>query len=495
MNKYTIILIAAFLSSCVSNLQRPTITASPQLTFTLSPTATNTPTTIPATPTPKPSVYLVNQDGSDKVLEGDDLEVRVLGIDSDLTDLTYHWYRNDTLIVSGIDSILTNDFMHTFTGIPGEMTPASNHLDHAIQGYSFRVDVINSNGTLLGIDEIVVGGLAYPKDWIHGTAIGSFHGEGIKSPHAVDSLQLLLTTDNPNWLSVRNNYIIQNETKTTIYEGVSDSGWATSPPETIGKMIDYTHGQGVKVMYSPVIHSKSGRDKSAIIPGSEFFSAYREFIVEQAAFAEKHNVEIFSVGTELDDTGPFDSQWREIIANIREVYHGKLTYQANTNDTPRGRIGWEWDITWWDDLDYIGANFYVYLNVHAKSNDPTVTELKELYRPFFTKLESLSQKYEKPVIITEGDGMSVDGFTYVNVNKEIDPYLCESRLSVDVQEEADYTQAIFELTMETRYIDGIFWYGWQYTTEETWSQDPCWPEVGFIHKPVERLLRSWYGTK
>ena len=60
----------------------------------------------------------------------------------------------------------------------------------------------------------------------------------------------------------------------------------------------------------------------------------------------------------------FDARWRQIIAAIRQVYHGKLTYGGN------------WDsfneVTFWDALDYIGVLAYFPL---TKTPNPSSAEI------------------------------------------------------------------------------------------------------------------------
>ena len=56
------------------------------------------------------------------------------------------------------------------------------------------------------------------------------------------------------------------------------------------------------------------------------------------------------IGCEMIGTEHKEEQWRELIAKVREIYHGPLVYNANH--------GKEENVTWFDALDYIGTSAY-----------------------------------------------------------------------------------------------------------------------------------------
>ena len=69
-----------------------------------------------------------------------------------------------------------------------------------------------------------------------------------------------------------------------------------------------------------------------------------------ARLAEAHHAAIFCVGLEFTHAQKFADRWLKIIAAVRAVYYGKLTYGANWN---------EYDtVKFWDALDYLGVLAY-----------------------------------------------------------------------------------------------------------------------------------------
>ena len=95
-----------------------------------------------------------------------------------------------------------------------------------------------------------------------------------------------------------------------------------------------------------------------------FFGDYETWIVQMARVAEAHGAGIFCVGLEFTYAQKFDARWRKIIAAVRQVYHGKLTYGGNWDSFQ--------EVTFWDALDYIGVLAYFPL---TKSVNPSQTEI------------------------------------------------------------------------------------------------------------------------
>ena len=77
------------------------------------------------------------------------------------------------------------------------------------------------------------------------------------------------------------------------------------------------------------------------------------------ALAEAEKAEIFCVGLEFSHAQKYEERWRKIIAAVRAVYRGKVTYGANWNDYA--------EVKFWDALDYIGVLAYFPLTKNDKS--------------------------------------------------------------------------------------------------------------------------------
>src|SRR5437764_13008502 len=112
-----------------------------------------------------------------------------------------------------------------------------------------------------------------------------------------------------------------------------------------------------------------------------FFADYQTWIVQMATLAESEHAEIFCVGLEFTYPQTYDERWRKIIAAVRAVYHGKVTYGANWNEYA--------DVKFWDALDFIGVLAYFPL---TKSANPSTSEISAGREHQCAELEKCPQK-------------------------------------------------------------------------------------------------------
>jgi hypothetical protein len=66
---------------------------------------------------------------------------------------------------------------------------------------------------------------------------------------------------------------------------------------------------------------------------ARFWSEYSVWILSLAEACSE--ADAFVIGTELDKTLHHEAQWRALIAKVRKVYHGPITYAANWTDYKR----------------------------------------------------------------------------------------------------------------------------------------------------------------
>ena len=107
--------------------------------------------------------------------------------------------------------------------------------------------------------------------------------------------------------------------------------------------------------------------------------------------------------------------WKALIAKVKLVYKGKITYAENW-DTYK-------NVTFYKDIDYIGIDAYFPL---SKSQTPSINELVKAWKPIKKEIQSLAKKFKKQIIFTEYGYQSKDfsakepwDFNYkTNVNLE-----------------------------------------------------------------------------
>jgi hypothetical protein len=185
-----------------------------------------------------------------------------------------------------------------------------------------------------------------------------------------------------------------------------------------------------------------------------FFAGYEQFIVDQARFAESVGVDLFSVGVEYERTTGYEDEWRKIIAAVRSVYRGRITYAANWDSLER--------VPFWDALDLIGVHAYFPL---GEGPSPDRSVLWQGWDEPLAMLEALSRRYQgKQVLFAEiGYPRSPTAATR--------PWVPENR---DQPEVRALRQTLIEVALErieaSPFIDGMFWWKW-IPGDDRWDRD------------------------
>ena len=121
-----------------------------------------------------------------------------------------------------------------------------------------------------------------------------------------------------------------------------------------------------------------------------FFREYEEWIDTIATISETAGADYFCIGTELMNSLKYEDEWRRIIAEIRKVYTGKITYAAN------------WDkyeeVPFWDALDYIGIQAYFPLTT---KNNPSEGEIDLGWDHIYNRIIPYAKNLKKQILFTE----------------------------------------------------------------------------------------------
>tara|TARA_R110002049_G_scaffold82518_3_gene209902 strand:- start:240 stop:1271 length:1032 start_codon:yes stop_codon:yes gene_type:complete len=245
--------------------------------------------------------------------------------------------------------------------------------------------------------------------------------------------------------------------------------------------IDHLHRNKIKVMVKPQIWIWRGEFTGHLKMNSEedwkdLEEAYRSFILEYAALASEAKVEIFCVGTELEQFIVHRPEyWTQLISEIKKVFHGKLTYAANWDEYKR--------VPFWEDLDYIGVDAYFPV---CKSKDPTIEECKQGWQKWINEMEGVSEREGKKILFAEYGYRSID-----YSGKE--PWDSDhARTGVNMEAQVTTMQALYEEVWDRDWFAGGF----------IWKWFIHHPKVGGIedafftpqNKPTEELIKKVYGA-
>ncbi len=203
-----------------------------------------------------------------------------------------------------------------------------------------------------------------------------------------------------------------------------------------------------------------------------WMSSYRAFILHYARMAELEQADLLVVGTELGGlTLPREADWRALFREVRTVYTGPLTYAANW--------GREFEsLGFWDELDFLGVNFYYPLAAPGEQPRAGSPRLKELER----MLEEMSRKHRKPVLFTEV------GYA-ASAAAAAEPWK-EHNAPLDPEMQARCYEVIFQSFYGKRWLAGLHWWKWP-SHGRGGMDDPSFSPLG---KPALGVLERWYGN-
>ncbi|WBL22846.1 glycoside hydrolase family 113 [Zunongwangia sp. HRR-M8] len=182
-----------------------------------------------------------------------------------------------------------------------------------------------------------------------------------------------------------------------------DRQWWGERVEGLQQNIRVLQENEIKIMLKPQIWIWHGEFTGDLNMSSEenwikFENRYLEYILLYAELAEKEQIELFCIGTELYNfTEKRPEFWQKMIAEVRKVYSGKITYAENWDKVDQFEL--------WDQLDFIGVDAYFPV---SEEENPTKAELIDGWKSHKKMLQKLSSEYKKQVIFTEYGYRNVD---------------------------------------------------------------------------------------
>jgi len=256
-----------------------------------------------------------------------------------------------------------------------------------------------------------------------------------------------------------------------------DGGLWGETDEGLSKTTAWAHELGIKTLLKPhlwVHHGDWSGDIAMATPEdwARWFASYEAFIVHYAKLAESSRIEALAIGTELGKASARTADWKRLIARVREVYHGKLTYCANWNDETE-RVGF------WNELDFIGVQAYYPL---ATVDRPSMSQIEEGWKPIASRLASLAQRTGKSVVFTEIGFKSVQGSL-----KE--PWRWETAGETDLALQRDAFDATFATFWSRTWFGGVFVWKWHPSPRAPGRDDRDFTPQG---KPALSVIKSYF---
>ena len=250
----------------------------------------------------------------------------------------------------------------------------------------------------------------------------------------------------------------------------------TPSDSALRETIREAHRRGLRVLLLPLVYVDfmgEGEWRGTLAPAdwSLWFSAYREMLLHDARLAEDEGAEYLSVGSELCSTEGRREDWQRILAEVRSVYSGKLTYSAN------------WDhlesLSFAGGLDLLGMNAYFEL-----SDDPDagVEELKRGWSGIIEAISAWRARIGKPLVLTEVGYPSRRGAAS-------HPWAYDAAGEAEPAVQERCYRAFIESWTGVPALAGVYFYIW-------WGEGgPA--DTGYTPrgKPAERVIAKWFSTK
>ncbi len=252
--------------------------------------------------------------------------------------------------------------------------------------------------------------------------------------------------------------------------------------EGIRRLVEQAHARGMRVMIIPHLWVETDGWRGEIDPGSPegwaaYHTSYRAFVTAWARDAEAFGADAFSIGVECGSwSGRFGAVWTALIAEVRSLFGGVVTYSANWDEVE--------NVIFWDQLDLIGINAFYPLADH---DDASFDEYVQGALRARQTLHETVEVVDKPVLFTE------IGYT-TRRNAAVRPWLWPDGMTDVEISEAEQARALlasFRGFLPDRWFAGFFVWRW-YADLDDVSQEALW---GFSPhgKRAERVLERVFA--
>ncbi len=165
-----------------------------------------------------------------------------------------------------------------------------------------------------------------------------------------------------------------------------------------------------------------------------------------------------------------ERHWRGLISDIRKIYSGPITYAAHWN-------GEFEQVSFWDELDYIGVNFYFPMAEDRERPALNADKISETQ----ARIQAVSKKFDKPILFTEV------GFPALKTAASR-PWE-ENSSGFDAALQKQCYEAWFQYFSQEPNVAGMYWWKWP-THGRGGPFDTSHRPVG---KPAVEVLRKWFA--
>ncbi|MBQ9135130.1 MAG: 1,4-beta-xylanase, partial [Lachnospiraceae bacterium] len=194
------------------------------------------------------------------------------------------------------------------------------------------------------------------------------------------------------------------------------------------------------------------------------FASYTAFQLHYAAIAEQTGCDMFIAGCEMVQTERREAEWRKLIADIRTVYSGPVSYNTDKYQ--------EHNVKWWDCVDIISSSGYYPITDWDNQLD---------------RIEKVVRKFNKPFFFAECGCMSTKDSNKV-------PNDWSVKGDVDLNGQADWYNSMFTACSKRDWVGGFCLWDWGAKLYPEAKADTD-GRYGVYAKPAEKVIKEFYAGK
>jgi hypothetical protein len=307
-----------------------------------------------------------------------------------------------------------------------------------------------------------------------------------------------MTETGANWICIAFAGLMDEPNDPRISWGDNEPCMVTDAE--VRRAIELARQNNLKIILKPTVDVRDGTWRGYIdfrtaegrtntAAWNKWWGYFGKFLIHYAKIAEDTKCEMLCLGCEMGTTERFVKEWRDVIAEVRKVYKGAITYNANHGNEDKVR--------WWDAVDIIGMSGYYPVGTDdvgkamqdlskVPPEDSTVEALKKRWAPIKMKLRYVSRRFDRPLFFIEIGVCSARGFSaapWTHPQKDA---------AYDGQEQARFYQAVIEMFWDEPWFFGFAWWDWP---TPLYSLGDAKTDTGFsiYGKPAEKTVRQWYA--
>ena len=333
---------------------------------------------------------------------------------------------------------------------------------------------------LIGVNIVLILSISFCSDSHNNTlqSVKKINGMTLESPPAaIDPSKFDPIRDlNVNYVCIVPYAYSPKNNPTVVFN--HQRQWWGEREEGVEALIKMARSRQMKVMLKPQVWMHHGWVGDFILESPSDWElweeSYRKYIVFYAKIAQASKAEIFCIGTEYKLVAIQKPEyWIDLIAEIRKIYSGELTYAANWDEYE--------NISFWNKLDYIGINAYFPL---SQKQDPDISELDLAWKGISNDMDVFRNKFKRPVLFTEFGYRSVD---YAAGNQ----WELNGNAFNGVLQEKAY-RSFFNTIWKEKWVAGGFIWKWEFEESAGGENDTKYTPQA---KPVLNTIREVYSIK